>query len=281
MTPGGQGTIASAVTLDGVGLHTGRAVRATLRPATENAGIAFRRTDRPGPAIPATLGSVSGTTGCLALGGPDGLSTVEHLLSAAASLGVDNLTVDVDGPEFPGLDGSALPIVRALRRAGARTLAAPRRSLEVREPVWVHDGDAWAAALPAPALQAVYVVTLSPPALGDQAATYDARHATYEETIAPARTWGYARDASALRAKGMALGASYDNTLVIGDGGFLNTPRFPNEAARHKLLDLLGDLALLRHPICGRVVVVRGGHRLHVALARALAPLVPSGEQGG
>ena len=124
-------------------------------------------------------------------------------------------------------------------------------------------------------------MTLTPPDLGDQAATYDEGRAAYEETIAPARTWGYERDAAALRARGMALGATLENTLVIGDGGFLNPPRFPNEAARHKLLDLLGDLALLGRPIRGRVVVVRGGHRLHVALARALAPLAGFGEQGG
>ena len=102
-------------------------MRATLRPAPEDAGIVFRRTDRAGPAIPATLESVTGTAGCVALGGADGVSTVEHLLSAAASLGVDNLAVDVDGPELPGLDGSALPIVRALHRAGERVLGAPRR----------------------------------------------------------------------------------------------------------------------------------------------------------
>jgi len=278
--PGRQGTIASAVTLEGIGLHTGRAVRATLRPAPDGAGIAFRRTDRAGPPIPAALDSVTGTAGCVTLGGADGVSTVEHLLSAAVALGVDNLAVDIDGSELPGLDGSALPIVRALHRAGVRELAAPRRPLVVREPVWVADGDACAVALPAPQFSAAYVVTLGA-GLGDQAATYDGGPAAYEEAIAPARTWGYERDAEALRARGLALGASLENTLVIGEGGFLNPPRFLNEPARHKLLDLVGDLALLGRPIRGRVVVVRGGHRLHVALARALAPLAGFGEQGG
>jgi UDP-3-O-[3-hydroxymyristoyl] N-acetylglucosamine deacetylase len=279
VTPGPQGTIASAVTLDGIGLHTGRAARMTLRPAPADAGITFQRTDRAGRAIPAALGSVTGTAGCVALGGADGVATVEHLLSAAVSLGADNLAVDVDGPELPGFDGSALPFVRALHQAGACVLDAPRHALMVREPVSVEDGDAWAVALPARQFSAAYVVTLGA-GLGDQAATYDEGRLAYEETIAPARTWGYQRDAEALRARGMALGATLDNTLVIGDDGFLNPPRFPNEAARHKLLDLVGDLALLGRPICGRVVVVRGGHRLHVALARALARLAGLGEQG-
>jgi len=268
---GWQRTIAAPVTLSGVGLHTGCTVAVTVRPAPEDAGIVFRRTDRSGPAVPAALASVTGTTGSVTLGGTGGVGTVEHLLSAAWALGLDNLAVDVAGPELPAMDGSALPIARALRLAGARVLDAPRRTLAVREAVWVHDGDAWAVALPAPHFAAAYVVTLAPPGPGDQAATYDAARDAYEETIAPARTWGYERDAAALRARGMARGASLENTLVVGGAGFLNAPRFENEAARHKLVDLLGDLALLGRDVRGRVVVVRGGHGLHVALARALA----------
>jgi UDP-3-O-[3-hydroxymyristoyl] N-acetylglucosamine deacetylase len=203
--------------------------------------------------------------------GASGVRTVEHLMSAAWALGVDNLDVEIDGPELPGLDGSALPIVRALRAAGVRALPVPRRTLTVAAPVWVRDGDAWAIALPAPRLEATYVVTLAPPGPGDQAATYDASRDDYEETIAPARTWGYEAEAAAMRARGMALGASLDNTLVVGGDGFLNIPRFANEAARHKLLDLLGDLALLGCDLHAAVIVVRGGHQLHVALARAIA----------
>ena len=258
------------MTLSGVGLHSGRATRMTVRPAAADAGVVFGRTDRSGPPVRAALDAVSDTQGCVALGGAAGVRTVEHLLSAAWALGIDNLAVEVDGPELPGLDGSALPIVRALRAVGVRALPSPRTVIAVRAPVWVRDGDAWAVALPAPRFSATYVVTLAPPGPGDQAAIYDPLRDIYEETIAPARTWGYEQDAAAMRERGMARGASLDNTLVVGGSGFLNAPRFVNEAARHKLLDLLGDLALLGGDVHGAVIAVRGGHRLHVALARAI-----------
>jgi UDP-3-O-[3-hydroxymyristoyl] N-acetylglucosamine deacetylase len=270
--PGPQHTIGSPVALRGAGLHTGRAVEMVLRPAAPGSGIVFRRTDRSGAAIPARLDQVTGTVSCVALGGDGGVQTVEHLLSAARALGVDNLLVELDGPEVPGMDGSALPFVQALRGGGLRGQEAPRRVLRVRTPVWAGGADAgWAVALPAARLSIACVVTLQAPAAGDQAATFDAAAGGYEETIAPARTWGYERDAAALRARGMALGASLENTLAIGGGGFLNPPRFPNEPARHKVLDLLGDLALLGADLRAAVIAVRAGHTVHVALARALA----------
>jgi UDP-3-O-[3-hydroxymyristoyl] N-acetylglucosamine deacetylase len=269
--PAAQQTIASASTLRGVGLHTGRAVQMTLRPAEACRGILFRRLDRGGEAIPARVECVTGTASCVALGGESGVWTVEHLLSAARALGVDNLMVDLDGPEVPGMDGSALPFVRALRDAGLRAQDEARPVLRVRTPVWVGDGEtAWVIALPAPHLSLTCVVTLEPPAPGDQAATFDTRTGDYEESIAPARTWGYERDAASLRARGLALGASLHNTLAIGRSGFLNPPRFANEPARHKVLDLLGDLALLGADLAAAVIAVRAGHTLHVALARAL-----------
>ena len=264
-----QRTIHSPVRLMGVGLHTGRELQMTLRPADSDTGIVFRRAGG-GAGIPATLRAVTGTSGCITLGGPDGIHTVEHLLSAAWALGVDNLDVEVDGTEVPGMDGSALPIVHALRQAGVRSQEGRRRILRVREPVCVGEGRAWAVALPAPRFGAAYVVSVDAPGLGDQAATFDPAQDRYEETIAPARTWGYEKDAGALRERGMALGASLENTLVVGRMGYLNPPRFPNEPARHKVLDLLGDLALLGRDIQGFVIAVRAGHGLHVALAKAL-----------
>lgn len=242
-----------------------------LRPAEEGRGIIFQRTDRAGAPIPARLDQVTDTTSCVALGGDEGVRTVEHVLSAARALGVDNLTVELDGPEVPGMDGSALPFVRAIREAGLRAQAGPRAVLRVSSPVWVGDGKGgWAIALPADHLSISCVVTLEAPPAGDQAATFDPRAASYEETIAPARTWGYERDAAALRARGLALGATLENTLAIGGSGFLNPPRFANEPARHKVLDLVGDLALLGADLAAAVIAVRAGHTLHVALARAL-----------
>ena len=242
----------------------------TLRPAPPGTGIVFRRPGG-GDAIPATLAAVTGTAGRISLGGEDGVQTVEHLLSAAWALGIDNLDVELDGSEVPGMDGSALPIVRVLREAGLRPQEAPRPMLAVRRPVWVGEGSAFAVALPAPRFGAAYLVSFDPPWSEDQAATYDPVRDSYEELIAPARTWGYERDADALRRRGMALGASLENTLVIRDAGFRNAPRFPNEPARHKVLDLLGDLALLGREVRGYVIGIRAGHSLHVALARALS----------
>jgi UDP-3-O-[3-hydroxymyristoyl] N-acetylglucosamine deacetylase len=220
--------------------------------------------------VRAAVEEVTGTDHGVILGGPEGVHTVEHLLSAAWALGIDNLDVLLSGAEVPAMDGSALSFVRAFRAAGIRAQAARRSVLRVREPVWAGRDDGWAVALPAAGFAAAYVVTLEPPAPGDQAATYDAARDAYEEAIAPARTWGYARDAEALRRRGLAAGASLENTLVIGGSGFLNPPRFANEPARHKLLDLLGDLALVGRAICGAVIAVRAGHGVHVALARAL-----------
>jgi len=248
----------------------------TLRPAEAGGGIAFRRTDRPGPVIPARVEQVTATESCVALGGESGVRTVEHVLSAARALGVDNLLIELDGPEVPGMDGSALPFVRALRDAGLRAQSAPRAVLRVQAPVWVGDGaGGCAVALPAAQLSLTCVVTLRAPAAGDQAATFDAAAGAYEEEIAPARTWGYERDAASLRARGLALGASLENTLAIGGTGFLNAPRFENEPARHKVLDLLGDLALLGAELAAAVIAVRAGHTLHVALARALRAQAP------
>jgi len=265
-----QQTIAIPVTVNGTGLHSGRPEQATLRPAPPGTGIVFRRSGRR-EAIRATLAAVTDTLGCVSLGGGQGVRMVEHLLSAAWALGVDNLEVELTDGEVPGLDGSALPLVRALREAGIAPQAAPRPVLRVRTATWVGADDGWAVALPADRFGTACVVRLDPPGPGDQAATYDPARDRYEETIAPARTWGYERDAHALRARGLALGASLHNTLVIGGDGFLNPPRFANEAARHKVLDLLGDLALLGREIHGFVIAVRAGHGLHVALAQALS----------
>jgi UDP-3-O-[3-hydroxymyristoyl] N-acetylglucosamine deacetylase len=241
-----------------------------LRPGPLDSGILFRRRARPETAIRATLAAVTDTAGRITLGGSDGVQTVEHLLSAAWASGVSNMEVELDGVEVPGMDGSALPILHALQKAGPRPQEGYRPLLCPREPIWVGEGDSWAIALPAPRFAVACLVTLETPRLEDLAATFDPARDRYEEVIAPARTWGYQRDAERLRRQGLALGASLQNTLVIGERGFLNRPRFPNEPARHKVLDVLGDLALTGCDIQAYVITVRAGHRLHVALAKAL-----------
>ncbi len=265
-----QGTIADTIRLGGIGLHTGRFQEMILRPAPPNTGILFRQAARGGPVIRASLDAVTETAARVCLGGETGVQTVEHLLSAAWAAGIDNLDVELDGSEVPGMDGSSLPIVRALREAGVRRQEAPRPVLRVCAPAWAGGGRSWIVALPAPRFGVACVVSLDAPRSEEQAATYDPAQDQYEEVIAPARTWGYERDADELRRRGLAQGASLENTLVIGGSGYLNAPRFANEAARHKVLDLLGDLALLGRDIEGYVIAVRAGHTLHLALARAL-----------
>jgi UDP-3-O-acyl N-acetylglucosamine deacetylase len=265
-----QGTIAATVRLGGIGLHSGRFHEAVLRPAPADTGIVFRPVSPRGAVVRATLDAVTATAGRVVLGGEDGVATVEHLLSAAWAAGVDNLDVEVSGNELPGMDGSALPFFQALQRAGRERLDTPKPLLRVREPVWVGEGRSWAVALPAPRFGVACVVTLDAPRMEELGATFDPAQDRYEEVIAPARTWGYERDAEALRRRGLALGASLENTLVIGGAGYLNVPRFPNEAARHKILDLLGDLALLGQEIQAYVIAVCATHTIHVALAKAL-----------
>lgn len=266
-----QRTVRRPVDLAGIGLHTGRPVRVRLGPAPPHTGIRFRRVDLPGaPEVRADLAAVQATARGVTLGtAPEAaVATVEHLLSAAAGLDVDNLLCEVDGPELPALDGSARGFVEALRAAEPVEQEASAAVIEVGEATVAH-GAGLARSAPGPALEVTYVVDLPAP-LGRQVARYGPG-VSYAEAIAPARTWGFAEEAAALRARGLAHGASPDNVLVLGPEGYLTPPRFPDEPARHKLLDLLGDLALLGARLRGRIEVERGGHALHLTLARAIA----------
>ncbi|MBI3975729.1 MAG: UDP-3-O-[3-hydroxymyristoyl] N-acetylglucosamine deacetylase [Armatimonadetes bacterium] len=264
-----QRTIRQTVTLDGVGLHTGAPVQVRLEAAAPGSGIVFVRRDRPGTApIAAVVDAVSDTRRGVTLGGGEGVTvaTVEHLLSAAAGLGIDNLRVDLDGPELPALDGSAAGFVRALEEAGAveQKVAARVIVLGVTE---VAEGRGRAGTRPAEEFRVTYTVDLPAP-LGEQSAS--AGLDAYHEAVAPARTWGFAEEGAALRARGLARGAGLENVLVIGPGGYLTPPRFPDEPARHKILDVIGDLALLGARLRGHVEVAYGGHALHLALAREI-----------
>jgi UDP-3-O-acyl N-acetylglucosamine deacetylase len=199
------------------------------------------------------------------------VATVEHLLSAARGLGIDNLAVELDGEELPCGDGSARIFVEALDRAGAAQQDAPRRPIVLDAPVWVSAEGSIMMAAPAPRLRFTCVATADGTRLPPQMAEFDEERDDYATAIAPARTWGLATEAEALWARGLARGGSLATALVIGPEGFINEPRFSDELARHKILDALGDLSLLGRPLCAHVVAVRAGHSLHVALARAIA----------
>jgi UDP-3-O-[3-hydroxymyristoyl] N-acetylglucosamine deacetylase len=272
-----QGTIGRPVTMTGVGLHTGAPVRLRLEAAPPGSGIVFRRLDRPETAaIGATLAAVWETRRGVTLRSGDGtVATVEHLLSAAVGMGIDNLRVEVEGPELPALDGSAAGFTRALEEGGRVDQRAPAREIRLGA-CEVVEGQSRAMTSPGEESRFAYTVELPAP-LGRM--VFSASLEGYREDIAPARTWGFAADAAALEAAGLARGASLENVLVIGAEGYINAPRFSDEPARHKVLDLIGDLALLGARVRGRVEVTAGGHSLHLALAREIARRWGSGAE--
>jgi UDP-3-O-acyl N-acetylglucosamine deacetylase len=266
-----QQTVAHPATVSGVGLHTGAQSTARLLPAPAHSGVAFRRVDADGaPIVPARLDEVVATGRGVVRGRRVRISTVEHLLSAARGLGIDNLLVELDGEELPCGDGSARIFVEALERAGTRQQDASRRPITLDAPAWVSHEASIIIAVPATNLAITYVATADGAALAPQIAEFRANEDSYVNAIAPARTWGLAAELELLRARGLARGASLASVLAIGPEGFLNEPRFPNEMARHKILDAVGDLALLGRPLLAHIVAVRAGHSLHIALAREI-----------
>jgi UDP-3-O-[3-hydroxymyristoyl] N-acetylglucosamine deacetylase len=246
-------------------------VRLVLRPAPAHHGIVFRRADVHVD-IPASLAYLAGIDHATTLS-RDGLSveTVEHLLSALLALGVDDVLVEVDGPEVPILDGSAAPFVFLIHEAGLRPQPAQRQYLKVLRPVEVVRGTKSARLVPADQFEVGYTIGFDHPLLRHQAASFVVNPETFSEAIAPARTFGFLREVETLRRRGLALGGSLENAVVIGETGVLNNKlRFEDEFVRHKILDAIGDLALLGHPLHCRLEAVKAGHALHAALAQKL-----------
>jgi UDP-3-O-[3-hydroxymyristoyl] N-acetylglucosamine deacetylase len=268
-----QSTLASAASLSGRGLHTGKQVGVRLLPAPAGSGVVFTRVDLPGtPTVPATLDQVCDTDRGVDLGPSHArILTVEHLLSAARGCGIDNLRVELDGEELPCGDGSARIFVDAFLRAGTVSQDASRQPLELDRPEIVANGDSFIRAEPSAAFSVTYTVILDETTLPEQRAEFNEETDDYAATIAASRTWGRADQLDELRARGRALGASMDNTVAYRHDRFLNELRFPNELARHKILDAIGDLALLGRPLRARVIAFRAGHGLHVDLARQIA----------
>jgi UDP-3-O-[3-hydroxymyristoyl] N-acetylglucosamine deacetylase len=261
-----QKTIARPITVTDIGLHSGQPVTMSLHPASANQGLRFIRTDLPGrPQVRAHYSRVVDTTRATTLGeGSATLATVEHLLSAFYGLGIDNAVIEVDGPEVPIMDGSAKPFVDFLMAAGSTSLPWPRAYLLVHKQVELSNGDGWMRVLPGQP-RIMYAIDFSHPLIRKQryAMTLDAEH--FRREIAPARTFGFLKEVQFLQSRGLARGGSLDNALVLDDTDVLNPGglRFPEEFVRHKILDVLGDLALLGMPIIGRLEISRGSHDLH------------------
>ncbi|MBD2185181.1 UDP-3-O-acyl-N-acetylglucosamine deacetylase [Planktothrix sp. FACHB-1355] len=271
-----QQTLANAFEMSGVGLHSGAVTKVRVLPASPGEGRYFVRVDLPEqPIIPASLEVVSQTVLSTQLG-QDSVSvrTVEHLLAALAGMGVDNVRIEIDGPEVPLLDGSAKVWVEEITQAGliANTdTDADETPALLEEPIWIYQGDAFVAAVPTAEIRFSYGIDFDLPAIGNQWYSWSPSRESFAVAIAPARTFGLAHQIDELRAKGLIKGGSLENAIVCGESGWINPPlRFPNEPVRHKILDLVGDLSLLGNFPVAHFLAYKASHNLHVKLARLL-----------
>lgn len=271
-----QRTLKTAIRATGVGLHTGEKVYMTLRPAAENAGITFRRVDLDHPVdIPARADLVGETMlGTTLIKDGVKVATVEHLMSALAGLGIDNVNVDLSAPEVPIMDGSAGPFVFLLQSAGIQEQSAPKRFVRIRKKVRVEDGDKWAELKPFNGFKVNFRIAFNHPVFNklSQEASIDFSSTSFLKEVSRARTFCFLRDVETLRARNLTLGGSMDNAIVLDDYRILNEDglRYANEFVIHKILDAIGDVYLLGHSLIGEYSANKSGHALNNKLLRAL-----------
>lgn len=271
-----QRTLKNAIHATGVGLHSGRKVGLTLRPAAPNTGIVFRRVDLPPPAeVQAAPENVTDTrlSSTLDVNGVR-VGTVEHLMSALAGLGIDNAYVELTAPEVPIMDGSASPFVFLIQSAGIEEQAAPKRYIRVKKPVMIQAGDKWARLDPYYGFRLDFTISFNHPVFehSSQSVAVDFASSAYIKEVSRARTFGFMEDVETLRAKGLALGGGMENAIVLDEFRILNSDglRYEDEFVRHKVLDAIGDLYILGHPIIGAFSAYKSGHALNNQLLRAL-----------
>jgi len=264
-----QRTIRRQISCVGIGLHSGNKVRLSLKPAPAGFGIRFRRTDLGGYEVPATVQHLGGIQLATGLARNEvSVETVEHLLSAVVSLGIDNVLIELNSPEVPIMDGSAAPFVFLIQEAGVKSLAAPRQYLKILRPIALARGDKRIALFPSDHFKVTYSISYDHPLLRHQARTIEVTEESFIEQVAPARTFTFLKDVEMLRQNRLALGGSLENAIVLGETGVLNNAlRFEDEFVRHKILDAVGDLALVGHPVVGHLVAHRAGHALHTEFA--------------
>src|SRR5216117_1652377 len=265
-----QRTLRRPVSCTGIGLHSGNKVTLSLKPAPADYGIRFQRSDLGGLEIPATvthLGGIRLATGLTREA--VSVETVEHLLAALTALGIDNCIVELNTPEVPIMDGSAAPFVYLiLNEAGVKRLPAPKKFLKVLRPISLSQGDKRIALYPSDHFKVTYSISFDHPLLRHQSRTMRITEETFVEEIAPARTFTFLKDVEVMRQNGLALGGSLENAIVLGETGILNNAlRFEDEFVRHKILDAVGDLALVGYPVIGHLVAHRASHALHTEFA--------------
>lgn len=267
-----QRTLKRRVSCTGIGLHSGKKVNISLRPAEPDSGIMFKRSDLPGaPLIPADVHHVVDTNFCTTLGVDDvTVSTVEHLLSALAGFGLDNVLVDLDAPEVPIMDGSSAPFVFLLRNAGLTSQSKPRQFYRVKRKVVVKDNDKEVYVAPSDSPRLDYTIEFDHPLIRRQSFDVPLDERSYDKEISRARTFGFLSDLPLLKKNNLGLGGSLDNAVVVDKYRVLNDDglRFSDEFVRHKILDFIGDLALVGRPIVGAFTAHKSGHRLNNLLFR-------------
>ena len=269
-----QRTLKKEIFCSSIGLHTGRKVNMKIKPAPADTGIIFVRKDLPDARpIPADFNMVCDTTLATSLGF-DGVtvSTVEHILSAFSGMGLDNAVIELDSFEVPIMDGSSLPFVNMLKKVGTKTQGKSKKMLVIKEPVSVSEGEGRAALLPSDEFKITYDIDFAHQSIGRQSYSVIFSDKNYEESICSARTFGFLKEVEFLQAKGLGLGGSLDNVIILDDEKIINKDglRMPDEFVKHKILDAIGDLFLLGMPIIGHFVAHKSGHRLNNLLLREL-----------
>lgn len=275
-----QKTINKEVSLEGVGIHTGKKVKVKFKPAVANSGINFIRVDiQDRPIIKAQISNIMDPSKRLrrtsighALSNENvEVHTIEHLMSALCGLGIDNILIELDAEELPGLDGSSQPFVDIIKQAGVKELSVERDYFSVRSPVWIEEDESSLVVVPSNSFEIAYTLSYDHPLLNSQFLALEITPQNFEKEIAPSRTFCLQEEVEALRKKDLGKGANYENTVVIGANGVIdNKLRFEDEFVRHKISDLIGDLYLLGGPLKGKVIALKSGHSINIKLVQKL-----------
>ena len=279
-----QRTLSSKIKASGVGLHTGKKIALTLKPAPSNSGIVFKRTDVESAPVKASLENVFDTRLSTSLSNNEiKISTVEHLLSALAGIGIDNAIIELDGPEVPIMDGSARPFVFMIQSAGIQEQSAAKKFIKIKKTIEVKQDEKWAKIEPFDGFKVAFTIDFDHPAFSEtsQSSEIDFSSVSYLSQVSRARTFGFAKDIELLRKNNLALGGSVNNAIVIDDYKVVNEEgvRFQDEFVKHKILDAIGDLYLLGHGLIGSFSAYKSGHHLNNLLLRELINNVHAWEE--
>lgn len=276
-----QNTIKKEIVITGKGLHTGKNINMRINPAPRDTGVVFIRTDKRNIKIKAGVNSVVDTTFATTLGsGGVKIGTVEHLLAAFSGFNIDNVYVELDGPEVPIMDGSAMPFVNKIIETGIAKQAKSISYIRILEPIVVSEGQSQIAITPYEGTRITYRLFYTHPAFGEQKHGLDISTRTFINELAPARTFGFLRDVEMLRSKGLARGGSLENAIVLGEKEVINGNqlRFKDEFVRHKILDAVGDISLIGLPLYGHIIANKSGHTLHIKLLKKILACLDSWE---